>query len=58
MEGLYKNALKNYIPFLPCSNRMEADTLLANRISQKGQYSYIKPTNYEISKTRKTREKA
>ena len=37
---------------------MEADTLLANRISQKGQYSYIKPTNYEISKTRKTREKA
>jgi hypothetical protein len=27
-------------------------------LEKNGQYSYIKPTNYEISKTRKTREKA
>ena len=27
-------------------------------LEKSGQYSYIKPTNYEISKTRKTREKA
>ena len=34
MEGLYKNALKNYILFLPCSNRMEADTLQESGIEE------------------------